>query len=104
FLVQGYPAERVLRDGVPTRGLQAMGFVTLAAGRRPGDLSVLYPPPVQAALTVAPTSTASATAAPAEAPHPHGISGGGIWSYPRAGAAAVNGWRRSVRLVGIARG
>ena len=89
FLVQGYPAEHVLRDGVGY-GLAAMGFVTLAAGQRPGDLSVLYPPPAGAAEPEG-----------WRPPHPHGISGGGIWSTPRAGG---DSWRHATRLVGIARG
>jgi hypothetical protein len=85
FLVQGYPAERVLATALDGSSLQPMGFVTLAARGSAGELAVLYPPP-------------EADGWPS---HPHGISGGGIWSCPAGGDGA---WHRTTRLVGIARG
>ena len=88
FLVQGYPAERTLAASLDGFDLRARGFVTVAAAARPGDVAVLYPPP--------------AAAEELPAPHPYGISGGGIWTCPR-GPAAV-GWEGATRLVGVARG
>jgi hypothetical protein len=66
-----------------------MGFFTVACAARDGDVAVAYPPPREENLD------------PAEPPHPHGISGGGIWSWPRA---AVDGRHDGARLVAIARG
>ncbi|HEV8631253.1 MAG TPA: hypothetical protein VGV61_13125 [Thermoanaerobaculia bacterium] len=86
YLVQGYPAERVLAVGWNGASLQAMGFVTLAARGRAGDLAVLYPPPESGEWPP---------------PHPYGISGGGIWRLARSD---VTPWRRGTRLVAIARG
>ena len=88
FLVQGYPAERALAASLAAFDLRAMGFVTVAAAARPGDVVVLYPPP--------------AAPAAAQAPHPYGISGGGIWTCPRTPTAAA--WQGTTRLVGVARG
>jgi hypothetical protein len=90
YLVQGYPAERALGGNGGAFDLRAMGFVTVAAAARPGDVAVLYPPP--APLAAVP---------PAPVPHPYGISGGGIWTCPRLAAAP---WHRTTRLVGVARG
>lgn len=90
FLVQGYPAERALAPAGGRFDLRAMGFVTVAAAARAGDVAVLYPPPAFAAV------------AEEAAPHPYGISGGGIWSCPRGDAA--DGWHGVTRLVGVARG
>lgn len=90
FLVQGYPAQRVLlppRDGIPVR---AMAFVTTATGSRDGDVVVHYPPP------------GGTAAGGDDAPYPHGISGGGIWSWP--GEQATTGELDGARLVAIARG
>ena len=89
FLVQGYPAEHALAPSLDGRELRAMGFVTVAAAARPGDVAVLYPPP-------------AAVAAAPPAPHPYGISGGGIWTCPPGPAAA--GWEGATRLVGVVRG
>jgi hypothetical protein len=89
YLVQGYPAQGVLhppRAGFPVR---AMGFFTVARAARHGDVAVAYPPP------------AGENERAGEPPHPHGISGGGIWSWPRDGAG---GRHEGARLVAIARG
>jgi hypothetical protein len=89
FLVQGYPAERALAATREGFDLRAMGFVTTAAVARPGDVAVLYPPPDPASAV-------------STAPHPYGISGGGIWTCPRG--AAAHAWQGATRLVGVARG
>jgi hypothetical protein len=89
FLVQGYPAQSVLhppRAGFP---VAAMGFFTTASTSRDGDVAVFYPP------------RGGANGHDDGSPHPHGISGGGIWSCP---PAAVHGWSGEARLVAIARG
>jgi hypothetical protein len=89
YLVQGYPAARVLhprRDGFP---VSAMGFFTVACAAGGPDVAIAYPPP--------PGENPDA----GDPPHPHGISGGGIWSWPRDGS---RGMRTGARLVAIARG
>jgi hypothetical protein len=88
FLVQGYPAQRAL-GAAGGWDLRAMGFVTVAAAARPGDVAVLYPPP-GVAVDEGP------------APHPYGISGGGIWTCPAS--APGHEWQGVTRLVGIVRG